>query len=80
MSTKRITLDGKAVQIGARARDGRVAVGVAIGSSLAAAVVTPAKAERIAADMIAAANKVRASAARAKRQRKGGFLRRFLPW
>lgn len=80
MATQRFTLERRKVQIGAKAQGGAVAVGVAVSDTYAAAVMTPRKAEKIAAELTAAANRVRAAASAARRQKGGGFLQRFLPW
>lgn len=80
MSVVRLTIARRKVQLGARASGGRVAIGVGIGDEAAADVVTPAKAEKFAAELVAAANKVRAAAATARRQKRPSFFRRFLPW
>jgi hypothetical protein len=68
----------KSVQIGAQVgKDGKVAVGVSVGEGYAAAIVTPAKAESIAAELSDAANRLRAAAKAARRRVKPGILARF---
>lgn len=79
MSGVKLTLERRKVQIAAKAKDGRVSCGVSIGDTYAAEVMTPAKAEKLAANLLAASNRVRAVAQQARRQKRG-FFRRFLPW